>query len=924
MLKNEQKFYSALEDVFIGEAGKKIEGKSGFVNLMRIKSQYFAKIKLFIQKEVAEKIRDDKEREELYQKLYTFFESYLNETGTPFFSQTPFYKNLYEKVYSEREDVSLFWKTQRLYYVKSEAAYSTVNNLEVDELLFDFDASNIEHKKSNEKKELEFYLTDATNDKLTFKVFYMDNSRAKYDKLKEYLGQDSPDAVRKFIAEQEGKIKHPNIKVVKNNLKREGLRTKALQDALLFFNKDDTLNSVTIEFAISKIDDMLAYAEVNNLYKVTEDVLKKAFAVYKKQNDVDYFIHKDAEAFLKEQFDLFMYQQLFGDNNLYNEWKAERIEYIQKIKQLAYKVIEYIARFEDELKAIWNKPKFVRNSNYVLTLDKLENNVELIKKIINHAGWKKQVEEWKELWQEWQDENGSVTKKEWKEFEKAANVKAKDIIKDNKLNEDYKYLPIDTKYFDEIKYEILEHFEQLDKNLDGVLIKSDNYQALISIKNKYYEIVKTIYIDPPFNLGTNADFNYLVNYKDSTWLTMLENRLRISKEMLTKQGSQFVRCDYNGNAYVRMLLNNIFGEQKFRNELDVNRGKQRLGGMTKYAIATDSLFFFGKTDEQFFAPFKRERYADEAKGTNMLMKGERKPPERVFIDPDGKRVTLLPPKGTHWKFVQKKINDMYRKGVIYLAKSQRGLESGICKLENGKKIPVDYVPSFSFDEDKTIDSNWTDIAGYSADWNFLTENSEQLLYRVIKTSSNENEYILDYYLGSGTTIAVSQKIKRKWIGIELGEHYDTVIIPRMKKVLLYDSTGISKEKDVEGLYNSSKCGGFFKYYELEQYEEALARSKYNPKEGDLANINFSKDEKLLDAMVIDEEKEEVKIHFELLYPDVDIAETISNVTGKKIKKLNKERVIYEDDTQIEFSKMNYYDPIFKDAYRSLLWWKSKD
>lgn len=77
-------------------------------------------------------------------------------------------------------------------------------------------------------------------------------------------------------------------------------------------------------------------------------------------------------------------------------------------------------------------------------------------------------------------------------------------------------------------------------------------------------------------------------------------------------------------------------------------------------------------------------------------------------------------------------------------------------------------------------------------------------------------------------------------------------------------------------------------------------------------------------MVIDEEQEEVKIHFELLYPDVDIAETISNVTGKKIKKLNKERVIFEDDTQIEFANMNYYDPIFKDAYRSLLWWKSKE
>lgn len=139
----------------------------------------------------------------------------------------------------------------------------------------------------------------------------------------------------------------------------------------------------------------------------------------------------------------------------------------------------------------------------------------------------------------------------------------------------------------------------------------------------------------------------------------------------------------------------------------------------------------------------------------------------------------------------------------------------------------------------------------------------------------------------------------------------------MKKVLAGEQGGISSENNWQG-------GGFFKYYELEQYEEALSRAKYNPREGDPSNINFSKEEKLLDAMVIDEEKEEVKIHFELLYPDVDIAETISNVTGKKIKKLNKERVIFEDDTQIEFANMNYYDPIFKDAYRSLLWWKSKE
>ncbi|HMN18665.1 MAG TPA: DNA methyltransferase [Ignavibacteriaceae bacterium] len=902
MLKNEQKFYTALEDVFIGEAGKKIEGKSGFVNLMKIKSQYFAKIKPYIQKEVAEKLKDDKEREELYQKLYTFFESYLNETGTPFFSQTPFYKNLYEKVYSEREDVSLFWKTQRLYYVKSEATYATVNNLEVDELLFDFDASNIEHKKSNEKKELEFYLTDASNEKLTFKVLYADNSRAKYDKIKEYLGQDSPDAVRKFIAENDGKVKHPHIKVVKNNLKREGLKTKTLQDALLLISNEDAINTVTIEFAISKIDDMLAYAEVNNLYKVTEDGLKKAFAIYKKQNEVDYFIHKDAEAFLKEQFDLFMYQQFFGDNNLYNEWKVERIEYIQKIKQLAYRVIEYIARFEDELKAIWNKPKFVRNSNYVLTLDKLENNVELIKKIISHPGWEKQVEEWKELWKEWQDKNGNVIKKEWKEFEKAANVKAKDVIKNNKLNEDFEYLPIETKHFGELKFEILENIDSHDKDIDGVLIKSDNYQALNTILPKYKGKIDLIYIDPPFNTGD--DFDYKDNYRDSTWFSLMTNRLEIAKELLNNKGSFYLHLDENANHFGRMVADKIFGKNNFRREIiwdiQVLSGFKVLGAESNWILGHQSIYFYTKNSDYKFNKLMQEhsqKYLDmfdrtDADGEKYLIAHKRKRLLKDVID-KGKAF------GDVW-------NDL--KETFNIEKPfQEVWEQILERVNNGRPFADVWGDIMSFQQQPTAAERIL----------FDTQKPEKLLDRIIQSSTDPRDIVLDYFAGSGTTASCAQQINRFYINIEQGEYFNTIILPRMKRILIGQKTNVAKDNDYKG-------GGFFKYYELEQYEEALVRAKYNPREGDLSNINFSKDEKLLDAMVIDEGKEEVKIHFELLYPDVDIAETISNVTGKKIKKLNKERVIFEDDTKIEFANMNYYDPIFKDAYRSLLWWKSKE
>ena len=120
--------------------------------------------------------------------------------------------------------------------------------------------------------------------------------------------------------------------------------------------------------------------------------------------------------------------------------------------------------------------------------------------------------------------------------------------------------------------------------------------------NKYYEKVQTIYIDPPFNKENEADYLYKVGYKDATWITMLENRIRLGRELLNEKGSIFIRCDYNGNMYVRLLLNKIFGEENFRNELEINRTKKIFTGVKGYNVATDSLFFYTKSNDFEFFP----------------------------------------------------------------------------------------------------------------------------------------------------------------------------------------------------------------------------------------------------------------------------------------------------------------------------------
>jgi hypothetical protein len=420
----EQKFYKALQDVFIGA---KIEGEGGFVNLMRIKSDYYRKIEDILKKDIGAALETyPKFRDELFDKLYSFFSRYFTESGSIYFNSTPFHNNIYEKVYTDEKDVILFWKTQMLYYVKTDRIFRSLP-VEFDGFKFYFDASKIESKKANEKRSLVFEFSKVREDEtIVFAVQYSERG------------------------------------------------TKTKQDEILKAIKGKGI-------------------------AITEEQLERAFRVFEKQSEVDFFINKNAKAFLQEQFKLWSYQYFWEGAK---EWGADRINQLQILKDIAFKIIDFISQFEDELVKIWNKPKFVKNSNYVITLDRIKNK-KLIEKIKKHKNYPQQVKEWKEL---------GIDKE---------NPKA----------------PIDTKYFKDVELEILSQFEDLDKSLDGWLIKSENYQALNTILPKFKEKVQTIYIDPPFNKETDADYHYSVKYKDATWASLLENRLWPARDLLDEKGS---------------------------------------------------------------------------------------------------------------------------------------------------------------------------------------------------------------------------------------------------------------------------------------------------------------------------------------------------------------------------------------------------
>jgi len=814
--KYEKQFFNALCDIFIGA---KVEGDSGYVNLMRIKYRYYTNgVFPQLQKDITEALQPFPDfREELFDKLYTFFQRYFSESGSIYFRYTALHQNIYEKVYTDDRDVILFWKTHMLYYVKTDRIFTSLN-VEVDGTKFFFDASKMTLKKSNEKREVVY-------------------------------------AFRK-IQPEDGTL------VFDVSYSERGNKTKF----------DDILKE--IKQADGNVDD---------------ETLNKAFRVFEKQSEVDFFINKNARAFLQEQFDLWMYQYLFEGQNI---WSAERLAQLQALKAIAYNVIDFISQFEDELVKIWNKPKFVRNSHYVITLDRIaQKNTDLLVKVINHIGIKQQIVEWQEM--------GFVN----------SDFKPQYILKtDHQLVNKYQHLPVDTRFFQDIEIEIISNFDNLDSCLDGWLIYSENFQALSSLSEKFKGKLESIYIDPPFNLENNGDFMYYVNYKNSIWLSLLENRVRLANKFISDSGNFFIRCDYNGNMLVRLLFDEIFGAENFSSEIIINRFKRQLQGLTKFNVANDSLFLYTKSSSSIFNELTRSRicsFCGQEKDPEwhlMISSGLRKPPERVIL---GK--LMYPPKGQHWKYTQEKINGMEEQGRIRIDENKSYTDI------NGNRVKG--VPEFLQTEDAIIDNDWTDLKGYVLSARFPTENAEELLSRVIKVSSNHKGLIADFFLGSGTTTAVAHKLGRRWIGIEQAEQFYSVVLPRMKKVLSGEQTGISKDENWKG-------GGFFKYFEIEQYEDVLRRAHYtnadlfdNPYEDPYHRYIFMRDLKMLDSIEIDPDQNKVHFHPERLYPDIDMAETLSQRRGKWIKRITKEYVEFQDGERMSLTDSDWQ------TIKPLIWWQ---
>ena len=753
------------------------------------------------------KISEELEKE-IYNHIVNFFTRYYDNGD--FISKRRYGKNEKYVIPYNGEEVKLYWANYDQYYIKTTEYFRKYSFKTIKGgVKVNFRVVEAEEESGNAKAQEKKYFT------LNEKIFDFDDKTKELNIYFEYRAITKEEAKERDWGNKDG-----------NGIKQ------------------DKINEVIIEILENEIPQNSA---ARLIFEKENDktLIEKHLYKYTKRNTTDYFIHKDLKGFLERELDFYIKNeflklddlQILEESGYFDKLRLYLIG-VRAFRKIAFRIIEFLAQIENFQKKLWEKRKFVIDTQYVITLDKIKEfaGEEFLENILDEVLKNTaQLNEWKELF--------------------GIEVKNRnDLIEKETLEGvEWKKLPVDTKYFDEeFKWKLLETLTEnnnLDNILNGVLIKSENFQALNLLLKKYYEKIQTIYIDPPFNKENEADYLYKVGYKDATWITMLENRLKLGKDALNDKGSIFIRCDYNGNMYVRMLLDKLFGREHFNNEITVGKtpGKKKTGLSLSYT--KDYLLFYGKTLNNLINILskKTDKYSFYEEIINILTKlntsnvseinnylkenffwvdldhrpGERKENKRRILF----NIEFAPPKGRHWIKSQAKLDDLYKLGKARIKCKNCG------KIFNSQEELYEccenknWVIQIFLDEDLIAD-DWSDISGYSQTHKFQTENSEILLKRVIETTSDNNDLVLDFFLGSGTTTAVAQKLGRKWLGVEMGEHFWTVVLPRMKKTLYYDKSGISKEKDVKVKYNAKNAGGFFKYHTLEQYEDALENIEF--------------------------------------------------------------------------------------------------
>lgn len=370
-----------------------------------------------------------------------------------------------------------------------------------------------------------------------------------------------------------------------------------------------------------------------------------------------------------------------------------------------------------------------------------------------------------------------------------------------------------------------------DKNTN-YLIKGNNLIALHSLKKKFAKQVKCIYIDPPYNTG-NDSFNYNDNFNHSSWLVFMKNRLEAAREFLSDDGVIFVQCDDNEQAYLKVLMDEIFGRDNFINTIIWEKKYSPQNDAKWFSDNHDFILLYAK-DKGIWRPNLLPRTSEMDARYKNLDNDERgawKPSDCLvktymasydypITTPSGKVVT--PPKGRCWMTSKENFQKLVDDNRIYFGRNGDNVPSLKRFLSEVKQGATPLTIWKYTEVGHNQDATKQLLALFNNVKLFDTPKPEALISRILEISTQENDLVLDFFAGSGTTCAVAHKMKCRYIGIEQMDYIETITKERLKKVIEGEQGGISKKCGFKG-------GGSFVYAELKEVNLEIKKQILNAK-----------------------------------------------------------------------------------------------
>jgi adenine-specific DNA-methyltransferase len=590
---------------------------------------------------------------------------------------------------------------------------------------------------------------------------------------------------------------------------------------------------------------------------------------YMRRNTSDFFIHKDLKGFLSRELDFYLKNEVLNLDELEaaGEARAEGwFQIMRVIKTIGMRIIEFLAQIEDFQKMLWEKRKFITESQYCITVGNIDERFypEIA---VCEAQW----EEWKALFHIDGLEKGLFSSDVRTREGRIAFLKA------------HPTLVLDTKHFDQDFVDrVLASFHDLDGMTDGLLVHSENWQALNLLLEKYRERVKCIYIDPPYNTDASPII-YKNDYRSSSWVSMMDDRLMLSHSFLQNTGMLAVAIDDFQQKELHFLVEKVFGRQNLLATVVVRSNPSGRPGTSGFSTAHEYLIFASKSPDVAVTKLQRTerlnrryKYTDEnglymwellrKRGSGSERKDSPKLYYPLYVGSKGFRVPKM-----IW-------NDIVREWVVQEAPSDDEIvaypidENGIhrrwrwavetvrnnlnelkaVKHENGV-ITIYYKyrpPNGVLPTTLWIDAKYSATEhGTNVLKSFFREYNPFSFPKSIHATSDalvvmgalENGiYVVDFFAGSGTTghavINLNREDggRRRFILVEMGQHFDTVLLPRIKKVTFTPEWKDGVPRRMATQEEAERAPRIVKYIRLESYEDTLNNIEFDDVSGQKA------------------------------------------------------------------------------------------